>query len=234
MPMTTQGNISKVVEKLFAVGAHLGFSKRRRHAAVKPFVLSTKNGTDIINLEKTEVQLDKALEYMKELGKGKKTVLFVGTKPEIRTIVEAGANKISMPFVVNRWVGGMFTNFTQMKKRLEKKDDWTAKKTSGELEKYTKKERLLIDDEVKKLEGLFGGMQGMTKVPDAIVVVDPRAESIAVTEASMMGIPVVALLNTDCDMKGITYPIVGNDAARESVTLFVNDIASAYEEGAKL
>lgn len=232
--MTTQGNISKVVEKLFAVGAHLGFSKSRRHAAVKPFVLSTKNGTDIINLEKTEVQLEKAVEFMKELGKGKKTVLFVGTKPEIRTIVEAAANKVAMPFVVNRWVGGMLTNFSQMKKRLEKKDSITNMKTTGEIEKYTKKERLLIDDEAGELEVLFGGMQGMTRVPDAVLAIDARHEAIAIREASMMGIPTIALLNTDGDLKGISYPIVGNDAARESVSLFLNDLASAYEEGSRM
>ena len=232
--MTTQGNISKVVEKLFAVGAHLGFSKSRRHAAVKPFVLSTKNGTDIINLEKTEVQLEKAVEFMKELGKGKKTVLFVGTKPEIRSIVEAAANKVAMPYVVNRWVGGMLTNFSQMKKRLEKKDSITNMKATGEIEKYTKKEKLLINDEAGELEVLFGGMQGMTRVPDAVLAIDARHEAIAIREAAMMGIPTIALLNTDGDLKGISYPIVGNDAARESVSLFLSDLANAYEEGSRM
>ncbi len=231
--MTTNENISKVVEKLFAVGAHLGFSKSRRHARAKPFILSTKNGTDIINLEKTEVQLAAAVEFMKELGKAKKTVMFVGTKPEIRTIVEAAANKIAMPYAVNRWVGGMLTNFSQMKKRLEKKDGIATMKTTGEIEKYTKKERLIIDDEAGELEVLFGGMQGMTRVPDALVVVDARHEAIALREAGMMGISTIALLNTDGDVKGVTYPIVANDAARESVTLFVNDLASAYEEGTR-
>lgn len=229
--MTTQGNISQVVEKLFAVGAHLGFSKSRRHARAKPFVLSTKNGTDIINLEKTEVQFASALEFMKELGKNKKTIMLVGTKPEIRSIVQNAADKISMPFVVNRWVGGMLTNFSQMKKRMEVKDNITDMKTTGEIEKYTKKERLLIGDKEAKLENLFGGMQGMLKVPDALLVVDARHESIAIREASMLGIQTISLLNTDCDIKDIAFPIVGNDASRESVSLFLNELVSAYEAG---
>nr|MBP6912113.1 30S ribosomal protein S2 [Candidatus Paceibacterota bacterium] len=159
------------------------------------------------------------------------TIMLVGTKPEIRSIVQNAADKISMPFVVNRWVGGMLTNFSQMKKRMEVKDNITDMKTTGEIEKYTKKERLLIGDKEAKLENLFGGMQGLLKVPDALLVVDARHESIAIREASMLGIQTISLLNTDCDVKDIAFPIVGNDASRESVSLFLNELVSAYETG---
>lgn len=224
--------VSKTVEKLFAVGAHLGFGKSRRSAGAVPFILSTKNGTDIINLEKTEEQLAAAKAFMEEAGKAKKVVLFVGTKPEARTIVEEAASKIGMPYVTTRWIGGTFTNFSQMKKRIDKRDDLLAKKASGELEKYTKKERLLIDDELRELEALFGGLQGMAKLPDALFVIDSRREHIAVTEANMMGIPVISLQSTDCSTKGLLHVVVANDTARESIKVFVDELADAYESAA--
>jgi len=136
-----------------------------------------------------------------------------------------------MPFVEDRWVGGTFTNFKEVRKRIDKLEKLESEREKGELVKYTKKERLMIDREIDRLNHLFSGIASIKEMPKAVFVVDPRAEKIAVKEAQDMGIPVIALAGSDCDISGITYPIVGNDASQESIRFFVNEIVKAYEEG---
>ncbi len=230
---TTAGTLD-VIDAMFKVGAHFGYSRARRHSSVKTALFGAKNGVDIIDLEKTAVQLSRAIEFVSGLSKEGKNILFVGSKNEVRDIVEAAARSIDMPFVVERWIGGTFTNFSEIKKRILYMKDLSDKTTKGELEKYTKKERLLLERELESLKTNFGGLCSLDNLPSALFVVDPREENIAVVEAMKMNIPVVALLNSDCNMNEIDYPIVANDAAVPSVTHFVNEIRDAYRAGKKI
>ncbi len=216
---------------MFKAGAHFGYQKSRRNASTAAYIFGAKNKVEIIDLEKTKNDLEKAKEFVTALAKAGKTILFVGGKNEARNAVKLAAESIVMPFVASRWIGGTLTNATEIKKRITKFEDLERQKEKGELVKYTKKERLLIDRQIVKLEEMFSGIIGMKELPKAIFVIDPKQEFTAVAEARKIGIPVVALLNTDCDIKEIDFPIVGNDSSVSSITFFVNEIAKAYKEG---
>jgi small subunit ribosomal protein S2 len=225
--MSTQN----MVEEMFQAGVHYGYSKSRRHPSASQYVFATKNGVDIINIEKTEELLNKALEAVTKLAASGKTILFVGTKPEARQQIVEIALSLNMPYVSERWVGGALTNFPEIKKRIIKLLDLRDQKEKGGLDKYTKKEQLLIDREMTDMTKNFQGLTGITKTPDAMFVVDPKKEAIAVTEAKKMNLPVIALLNTDCNLKLVDYPIVANDASVSSITFFLSKIKEAYTKG---
>ncbi len=216
---------------MFAAGAHFAFSRSRRHPTVAPYIFGVKNKVEIFDLEKTTELLDKAKDFVKSLGKDSKIILFVGGKSEARNSVKLGAQSLGMPFVDGRWIGGTLTNFVQIRKRVEKMEKLTMEREKGELAKYTKKERLLIDREIANLERFFSGIVTMKDLPKAIFVIDPRKEKTAVKEALDLGIPVIALLGSDCNMKEVTHPIVGNDSSQTSIQFFVNQITKAYSEG---
>ena len=229
--MTEEKKINNTrIDEMFKAGAHFGFSKTRRHASVAPYIFGIKNKVEIIDLEKTDELLEKALTVISNLAKEGKQVLFVGGKNEARASLKIAAESINMPFVDGRWIGGTLTNFPEIKKRLNKLEDLTKQKEKGELTKYTKKERLMIDREIANLERFFSGISVMKDLPKALVVVDSKKEIIAVTEAQKMTIPIIALSGTDCDITGINYPIVANDASVSSITFFVNEIAKAYQK----
>jgi len=220
-----------MVEEMFQAGVHYGYSKSRRHPSVSSFVFTTKNGVDIIDIEKTEKLLEKALEAVTKLAASGKTILFVGTKPEARQQIVEVALSLNMPYVSERWVGGALTNFPEIKKRIIKLLDLRDQKEKGELDKYTKKERLLIDREMDDMTKNFQGLTGITKTPDAMFVIDPKKEQIAVIEAQKMNLPIISVLNTDCDLKQVEYPIVANDASVLSITFFLSKIKEAYTKG---
>ena len=221
-----------LIERLFSVGAHFGFTKSRRHPTATPYIFGNKQGTDIIDLEKTSALIENAKIVLKEAGRTGKTVLFVGTKEEMGPTVQAQAVAIEMPYVVHRWVGGMLTNFTEIKKRIQRLNDLVAQGESGELErKYTKKERVIIGRELRKLSLNFGGIQKMERLPPLMVVVDPRYDEIAVTEAAVLNIPLIGITSSDTDLTPITYPIVANDGLQASVALILAELAQAYSEG---
>lgn len=222
------------VEAMFKAGAHYGFIKSRRHPTVKPFIFGTKNKIEIFNLEKTEEQLQAATDFIKKIASTGKQIMFVTSKSEAKAAVKIAAESVGQPFVAGRWVGGTFTNFTQIRKRVEKLLDLTSQREKGELTKYTKKERLMIDREIDRLNGLFNGITSMPSLPAAIFVVDSRQEHIAVAEARDVGIPVVGLAGSDCDIKLLDYAIIANDAAMASIEFFAQAIAAAYTEGKKL
>jgi small subunit ribosomal protein S2 len=219
------------IDEMFKAGAHFGYSKTRRHPSVASLIFGVKNKVEIIDLEKTDAQLEKAQEFVSNLAKEGKQIMFVGGKPEARLSLKIAAESIGMPFVDGRFIGGTLTNFPEIKKRLVKLEDLTKQKEKGELAKYTKKERLLIDREIANLERFFGGISFIKDLPKALFVVDSKKEEIAVTEARKMKIPVISLSGTDCDISKIEYPIVANDASVSSVTFFVNEIAKAYKKG---
>lgn len=219
------------LDGMFEVGAHFGYQRTRRHPSVRSFLFGSKNRVDIIDLEKSHELLDKAKAFAKELGREGKLLLFVGTKPEARAIVQNAAKAIDMPYVTNRWVGGTLTNFSQIKKRLERYLDLAKKKEEGALSVYTKKERLLLDREMEELDKNFGGLMELKRIPDALFLVDSRHEEIALDEAVKVGLPLVSLSNSDCDVSAIDYPVVANDSAMASIAFFVKEIKEAYEAG---
>lgn len=221
-----------LVSRLFEAGSHFGFKKARRHPTVAPFLYATKEGSDVIDLAITSESLTAAKAALKEAGSMGKTVLFVGTKDEASKIVKAAAEKTEAPYVTNRWIGGMLTNWSEIKKRINRLETLTNEKTTGELDrKYTKKERVVIGREATKLEFNFFGISKMTKMPDMMLVVDPRHDSIAVAEATEKRIPVMAVMSTDGDASLIAHPVVANDALQTSISLIVEELANAYAEG---
>lgn len=222
-----------VIDAMFQVGAHFGYSRARRHASVKSHLFGAKNGVDIINLEETAAMLEAAKARITELGKLGKVVLFVGTKQEVRDSVETVAKSLNMPYVNERWVGGILTNWSEIKKRTSRLKELTEKFAKGELDKYTKKERLMFEREMATLQREFGGIVTLEGVPAAIVIVDPREEHIAVSEAKKMKIETIALLNSDCNKNEIMYPILANDSARKSVTFFLEALRDAHQVGVK-
>ncbi|HPI82313.1 MAG TPA: 30S ribosomal protein S2, partial [Candidatus Paceibacterota bacterium] len=197
-----------IVDDMFRAGVQYGYSKSRRHPSVSPYVFTTKNGLDIIDIEKSEILLEKACQEVSALAASGKVILFVGTKPESRQQITETALALEMPYVSERWVGGALTNFSEIKKRISKLLEMREQKEKGVFEKYTKKEKLLIDREMEDMTRNFQGLTSISKNPDAVFVVDPKKEHIAVSEAKKLGLPVFAVLNTDCNLKEIDYPIV--------------------------
>jgi len=221
-----------LIDQLFKAGAHFGFSKSRRHPSVSAYLFGTKAGTDIFDLERTSKLIDDAAAFLKTAGEEGKTVLFVSTKIEVSDLVRASADRANMPFVTNRWIGGILTNFSEIKKRLARLAMLKDQGSTGELErKYTKKERLMLGREVEKLEFNFGGIARIERNPDIIVVVDPRHDIVAVTEAKYAKIPVVAIMCSDCDVAMVTKPVLANDSHRESVRTILTILTDAFMEG---
>ncbi len=220
-----------LIEKMFEAGVQYGFTKSRRHPSVAPFIYTTKNRTDIIDLEKTEAMLLKAEKFFETLGSKKATVLLVGTKPEARDSIVKMAEALDMPYVVERWIGGTLSNFTEIKKRIIELENYQKDSASGDLSKYTKKERVVLAKKMEKMSRYYSGLLSLKKAPDAVFVIDAKAEHIAVTEARNAGVAVISLVNTDTNIKEVKYPIVGNDAAIPSIKFFTTTLTKAYENG---
>ncbi len=222
---------NSVVDALFSAGAHFGFIKSRRHPSAKPFIFGVKNNIEIFDLEKTKDSLDSALQFVETLGSRGAQILFVSGKNEARQAITSVAESINMPYVAGRFIGGTLTNFPEIRKRVMKLESWVSQKEKGELVKYTKKERLLIDREIDKLRSFFFGISVMKNLPAALFVVDSKKESIAVKEAKVMGIPVVSLSGTDNNLNEVEFPIPGNDSSRTSIEFFLGKIAESYKAG---
>lgn len=220
------------VDRLFGAGAHFAQRKSRRHPSMRTYVVGAKSRVEIFDLVKTDAQLAKAKEVMRAFAEAGKTVLFVGGKREISDIVKKEASRIHQPYVAGRWLGGTISNFVEIKKRIDRLADLSAKRESGELSKmYTKLERLFIDREIERLSTRLDGITELSRKPDAFVIIDTKHEAHATREARQAGIPIIALMSSDCDVKDATYPIVMNDASREAVSLILGELASAYESG---
>lgn len=220
------------VDRLFETGAHFAQVKSRRHPSMKKFVLGTTSKVEIFDLAKTDDQIARAKAAMTALARDGKVVLFVGGKREVSDEVRAAAVKIGQPYVAGRWLGGTISNFTEIKKRIDRLADLTGKRESGELAKlYTKLERIFIDREIERLETRLGGITNLTKRPDAMVIVDTKAEAHATKEARDAGIPVIGIMSSDCDLKDAAYPIVTNDSSRKTVELILAELTAAYASG---
>jgi small subunit ribosomal protein S2 len=219
------------VEDMFRVGAHYGYSKTRRHPSLASHIYAIKNKTDIINLEKTSIQLLEACEFIKNLGSKNKTILFVGTKPEAKEIIKEIAISLNMPYVNERWIGGTLSNFSEIKKRITELENYRKENKEGGLEKYTKKERVVMAKKMERLSRYYSGLIGLKKLPEALYIVDAKAENIAKMEAKKENVPIIALINSDSDIKNIDYPIVCNEAAIPSIKLFTQSILNSYKTG---
>lgn len=222
-----------IIQKLFEAGAHFGYTRSRRSPSIAPFIFGQKNRNDIFDLELTAEKLEVAEKFATEIAAKGKRILLVAGKNEARIIMRRAAEKTDEPFVCGRWIGGTFTNFKEIGKRVRRLETLRDDKEKGNLEKYTKKERLLMDREIDDLEETFGGIVPMKELPGAMFVVDPRFEEIAINEAHIVGVPVIALANSDCDLTKIAYPIPANDATNKSITFFVDKIVTAIEQGKK-
>lgn len=219
------------ISELFKAGAHFGFVKSRRHPSTKPFIFGSKNKIEIFDLEKVKLELEKATKFIEDKGSEGALVLFVGGKSEARAAVKKTGEALTMPYVHGRWIGGTLTNFPEIRKRVMKLEDLLSQKEKGELGKYTKKERLLIDREIDKLNMYFSGLYLMKALPKVLVVVDPKKEHIAVAEAKRMKIPVVAIAGTDCDLHSVDIAIPANDASVASISYIMDEIITAYKTG---
>ena len=215
--MAVAGN-TKEIERLFKTGAHFAQVKSRRHPSMKKFLIGAKARMEIIDLKQTEEQLATAKAVLAALAKEGKTVLFVGGKPEIATLVKDAAKRIGAPYVSSRWLGGTITNWTEIKKRLDRLAEINEHKAAGTAAKqYTKLELVRLDREAKRLSERLDGIVTLAKRPDMLLVIDTKREKHAVKEARDAGIPVMAIMSSDCDARDAAYPIVANDASRETV-----------------
>src|SRR5438105_5553441 len=224
MPVATR-------RELLEAGVHFGHQTRRWNPKMQRFLYGERSGIYIIDLEQTLTGLKEAYDFVRDLGRRGGTVLFVGTKKQAQDIVQDQAARVRMPFVSTRWLGGMLTNFQTISRRLERLRELREMERSGAFDYLPKKEVLKLRHEKEKLERNLGGIQDLERLPDAIFVIDTKKEHIAVTEARKLALPVIAIVDTNCDPDEVDYVIPGNDDAIRAVSLVSRVIADALEEG---
>ena len=219
------------MKQLLEAGVHFGHQTRRWNPKMGEYIFTERNGIYIIDLQKTVKKLEESYKFIKEVSENGGTVLFVGTKKQAQDSVKEEAIRCGMPFVNARWLGGMMTNFGTIKTRIRRLDQLKKMKDDGTFDMLPKKEVAKLELEIEKLEKFMGGITEMKKQPDALFVVDPRKEKIAVAEAKKLGIPVVAIVDTNCDPDEVDYVIPGNDDAIRAVRLIAGAMADAIIEG---
>lgn len=212
------------LEEMMKAGMHFGHRTNRWHPKMRPFIFTQKNGIYIIDLEKAQEQLKKALSYMVKLKQEGKTILFVGTKKQVKGPIKEMAKAVSCPYINGKWIGGLLTNFSVVKKSIKKYQDLLSDRESGKLNKYTKKEQLDFDRDIQRLEERVGGLTGLTKLPDAIFIWDIKEEKTAVAEAQEKNIPIIAICDTNVNPELADYPIPANDDATKTVDLITQTI----------
>ena len=216
---------------MLKAGVHFGHQSSRWHPKMKPFIYGERGGVHIINVEKTAAKLEEAMSFVTDLVARGGSIVFLGTKRQAQPIVEEYAKACGMPYINTRWLGGTFTNFTQVQRVIRRYLDLKDKSAKGELRKYTKLEQLQFSREIEELEEKIGGLSTVTKLPDALFVIDARLEKTAVREAISMKVPMVALVDSNVNPKGIQYVIPGNDDAVGSIDMVTKMIAEAVKEG---
>lgn len=221
------------LQELLEAGVHFGHQLRRGHPRMKPYIYGAREGVHIIDLTQSEKYLKDACEYVYDLGKDGGSLLFVGTKKQAKPIAEELAKRLGSPYVIERWIGGFFTNYEQVAKNIKRLKELKEQKEKGLLSKYTKKEQLLLDRRMIQLQRDLGGVEDFKGLPDAVFIIDAVNENIAVQESNRMGVKVVAIADTNSDPTFIDYPIPGNDDAIKSIKILSDAIADAYEAGKK-
>ncbi len=219
------------MKQLLEAGVHFGHQTRRWNPKMKEYIFTERNGIYIIDLQKTVKKIDEAYYFIRDLAMEGGTVLFVGTKKQAQESIEQEAKRCEMFYVNQRWLGGMLTNFKTIQRRINKLRKIEKMEADGDFDLLPKKEVIQLKAEQEKLEKNLGGIKEMKKLPSAMFVVDPRKEHIAILEAKALGIPVVAIVDTNCDPDEADYPIPGNDAAIRAVKLIASKIADAVLEG---
>lgn len=219
------------MKQLLEAGVHFGHQTKRWNPKMKPYIFGARNGIYIIDLQKTVRYFRSACNFIKGVAENGDSILFVGTKKQAQDTIREEALRSGQYFVNNRWLGGMLTNFTTIKKSIDRLKKIEAMAEDGTFDLLTKKECLQLDRERIKLEKNLGGIKGMTKLPGAMFIIDPKKEAIAVCEAKKLGIPVVAVVDTNCDPDEIDHIIPGNDDAIRAIRLFVSSMAEASLEG---
>ena len=219
------------MKHLLEAGVHFGHQTRRWNPKMAPYIFTERNGIYIIDLQKTVRKVDEAYMFIRNLAMEGKTVLFVGTKKQAQESIQSEAVRCNMFYVNNRWLGGMLTNFRTIRSRVERLNEIDKMEQAGQFEVLPKKEVIQLQHEREKLETNLGGIRDMKKLPGALFVVDPRKEHIAVAEARTLGIPIVAIVDTNCDPDEVDYVIPGNDDAIRAVKLIAGKMADAVLEG---
>ena len=219
------------MKQLLEAGVHFGHQTRRWNPKMAEYIFTERNGIYIIDLQKTVKKLEEAYNFVKEVSESGKSVLFVGTKKQAQDSVKEEAERAGVHFVNARWLGGMMTNFKTIRTRIKRLEQLHQMETDGTFELLPKKEVVKLNLEIEKLEKFLGGIKNMNSIPGALFVVDPRKEKIAVAEAKKLGIPVVAIVDTNCDPDEVDYVIPGNDDAIRAVKLIAQCMADAIIEG---
>ncbi|NRF68588.1 30S ribosomal protein S2 [Aquincola sp. S2] len=222
--------MSVTMREMLEAGVHFGHQTRFWNPKMAPFIYGHRNKIHIINLEKTLPKFEEAMKFVRQLAGKRGTILMVGTKRQARDVINMEAQRAGMPFVDQRWLGGMLTNFKTVKGSLKKLKDMQAQKETG-LEQLTKKEALMFERELSKLEKDIGGIQDMNALPDALFVIDVGYHKIAVAEAKKLGIPVIGVVDTNHSPDGIDYVIPGNDDSAKAVALYARAVADAVTDG---
>ena len=219
------------MKQLLEAGVHFGHQTRRWNPKMKRFIFGERNGIYIIDLNQTLQRIETAYSFVRDLAANNGSILFIGTKKQAQEPVSRFATKVGMPYINQRWLGGMLTNYATMSGRVKKLQEYERMRATGEFDAMPKKEALILSRELEKLERNLGGIRDMQKLPDAVFVIDTKKEHLAVTEANKLGIPVVAVVDTNCDPDLIDYVIPGNDDAIRSANLMARVIADAVDEG---
>ncbi len=219
------------LKDLLEAGCHFGHQSRRWNPKMEPYLYTVRDEVHIFDLAKTKENLEKAGDYVRKLTAKGEVIVFVGAKRQAQAIIKEEAKKAGMPFVSERWLGGTITNWEQIKKRIDKLIGMKEKREKGEYKKYTKKEQLLLDREIARLEKFFGGLVNLKQLPEAIFIVDIKKEEAAVKEANRKGIPVVAIVDSNSDPDLVDYAIPANDDAVGSIKLIVSVIGEAAKKG---
>jgi small subunit ribosomal protein S2 len=221
------------LEQLLELGCHFGHQTKKWNPQMKQWIYAELNGVHIFDLAKTASQLQLAYNFAYQLGKEGKTLIFIGTKRQVRDVVKAAAVKAGAPYIIQRWLGGLLTNWDQVNKSLKRMMDIRHGLEAGKFDGYTKFERVQLDKEANRLARFFDGMTEMKKTPDAIFVVDPSREKVAVLEATVTDVPVLGIVDSNTDPRRVDLVIPANDDAVKSVEYLVNQVAEGYLAGKK-
>ena len=218
-------------DQLLEAGAHFGHLKRKWNPAMAPYIYMERNGIHIIDLNKTVVKVDEAAEAMKNLARSGRKILFVGTKKQAQEVVATRAQEVGMPYITERWAGGMLTNFPTIRKAVKKMSQIDKMATDGTMDNMSKREKLQINRQREKLEKNLGSIADMTRLPSAVFVVDVIKEKIAVAEANRLGIPVFAIVDTNSNPNNIDFVIPANDDATKAIDVILGAVCEAIKEG---
>lgn len=222
------------MKSLLESGVHFGHRTHKWHPAMKPYIFTERNGIHIIDLQKTVKALEQSYNLVRDTVAAGSSVLFVGTKRQAQETIKEDAIRAGMPYVTERWLGGMLTNWRTIRQRVNELDRLERMRDKGDFERITKKEALLLSRKIERLDTLLGGIRNMNRLPEMVFVVDVRREETAIHEANLLNIPVIALVDTNCDPRNVDYVIPSNDDAIRAIKLLVGRIADAAQEGLAL